>query len=60
MPAHGAESPAVLLALQQGLFHWRQVRTLADGAPRPGPTRVVVVALVAVTTLILIGKRALR
>jgi len=55
-----AAIPAVLLALQQGVFHWRQVRTLPEGAPRPNPTQVVVAVLVSVATLILVSKGALR
>jgi hypothetical protein len=55
-----AAIPAVLLAVQQGAFHWRQTRALEPGAPRPDPTQVRVAVVVAVATLILVAKGALR
>ena len=55
-----AAIPAVLVALQQGVFRWRQTRALAPGAPRPNPTQVWVAVVVAVATLILVAKGALR
>jgi hypothetical protein len=55
-----AAIPAVLLVIQQGLFHWYQVRGLPPEVPRPPATQVVVAVLVAVATLILISKGALR
>jgi len=55
-----AALPAVLVAIQQGVFHWRQTRAPAPGAPRPSPTQVQVAVVVAVATLILVAKGALR
>jgi hypothetical protein len=55
-----AAIPAVLLAIQQGLFHWRQVRTLPPDVPRPNPSQVMIAMLVAVATVILVTKGALR
>ena len=55
-----AAIPAVLLVLQQGLFHWRFVRTLPPGVPRPGPSQVIVAWLVAAVVLLLISQGALR
>ena len=52
--------PAVLVAIQQGVFHWRQTRALAPGAPRPAPHQVRIAVLVAAATLILVSKGALR
>jgi len=55
-----AAIPAVLVALQQGAFHWRRIRALPPGAERPNPTQVRVALAVAVATLILVAKGALR
>jgi hypothetical protein len=55
-----AAIPTVLVAIQQGVFHWRQTRALAPGAPRPNPTQVQVAVVVAVATVILVMKGALR
>ena len=55
-----AAIPAVLVAIQQGGFHWRQTRNLTPGAPRPTPHQVRIAVLVAAATLILVSKGALR
>jgi Flp pilus assembly pilin Flp len=55
-----AAVPAVLLALHQAAFHWRQIRALPPGSPRPAPVHAVIAALVAVATVILVAKGALR
>ncbi len=55
-----AAIPAVLVAIQQGVFHWRQIKALAPGAPRPTPHQVRIAVLVAAATLILVYKGALR
>ena len=55
-----AAIPAVLVAIQQGVFHWRQTRALAPGAPRHTPHQVQIAVLVATATLILVAKGALR
>jgi len=55
-----AAIPVVALVIQQGLFHWFYVRTMPPDAPRPPATQIVVAFLVAVATLILISKGALR
>ncbi|MFQ5566491.1 MAG: hypothetical protein ACE5EU_09030 [Paracoccaceae bacterium] len=55
-----AAIPAVLVAIQQGVFHWRQTRDLPPGAPRPAPHQVRIAVLVATATLILVAKGALR
>ena len=55
-----AAIPAVLVAIQQAVFHWRQTRALAPGAPRPTPHQVQIAVLVATATLILVSKGALR
>jgi hypothetical protein len=52
--------PAVLVAIQQGVFHWRQVRALPPGAPRPNPNQVRIAVVVAVATLVLVAKGALH
>ena len=54
-----AAIPAVMLAIQQGAFHWRQARTLPPEIPRPNPSQVIVAVLVALATLILVSKGAL-
>ena len=54
-----AAIPALLLVVQQGLFHWRQVRRLPEGAPRPKPGQVVIAGLVAAAILILASTGAL-
>ncbi len=55
-----AAIPAVLVAIQQGVFHWRQTKALAPGAEQPNPGQVRIAVLVAAATLILVAKGALR
>ena len=52
--------PAVLVAIQQGVFHWRQIRALEPGAPRPNPNQVRIAVVVAMATLVLVAKGALH
>ena len=54
-----AAIPAVLLVAHQAWFHWRQVRDLPPGAPRPRPTHAVIALLVTAAILILVSKGAL-
>ena len=55
-----AAIPAVLVALQQWVFHRRQILALPPGAPRPSPNQVRVAVLVATATLILVAKGVFR
>ncbi|HSF94616.1 MAG TPA: hypothetical protein VLA52_06270 [Thermohalobaculum sp.] len=51
--------PAVLLAVQQALFHWRQAKLMPPDAPRPNPAHVAIATMVALAAAILAAKGAL-
>ena len=52
--------PALLVVIQQGIFHWRQTRDLPAGAPRPSTVHIQIALLVAVAILILTARGALH
>jgi hypothetical protein len=55
-----AGSRWVLVAIQQGVFHGRQIRVLPPGAPRPSANQVRIAVIVAMATLVLVAKGALH
>ena len=55
-----AAIPAVLVVIQQAVFHWRQTRALPPGARQPSTLHIQIALVVAVATVILVAKGALR